>query len=303
MYKAGCGLRVSSIIMKKIKLDRKLISNLEGRRMFVGLGAMKSGTSWLSVYLKSHPDVFQSPVKEMNFFNTLVPNSDINIGQGLRFFKMKQVLLQNGWRGLFRLQRYKKMRDLIILGHLNGNTDAYLQYFASRIGEEKLFGEICTSYACLPPEGYQRIAELGYDLRMFFIMRDPTDRAISHIQHHRRRHSNLNVDDEIERMRIGYNLYDRSNYTETIRSVSKGAPNTPFETFIYEDLFTEKTMMSFCDFLGIKYIDPDFSKEVNVARTPGVNEKQAIRIREKLEPVYRDLEKFFGNGKPKSWKW
>ena len=37
---------------------------------FVGLGAQKTGTSWLWEYLQSHPEVGASPIKEMHFFDS-----------------------------------------------------------------------------------------------------------------------------------------------------------------------------------------------------------------------------------------
>ena len=36
---------------------------------FVGIGAQKSGTTWLARMLAGHPDVFVTPVKEIHYFD------------------------------------------------------------------------------------------------------------------------------------------------------------------------------------------------------------------------------------------
>jgi len=36
---------------------------------FVGIGAAKSGTSWVAEYLREHPDVAMSPIKELHYFD------------------------------------------------------------------------------------------------------------------------------------------------------------------------------------------------------------------------------------------
>jgi len=45
-----------------------VIETLNSRTFFLGIGAQKSGTSWLSNYFKSHPEILMSPIKEMTFF-------------------------------------------------------------------------------------------------------------------------------------------------------------------------------------------------------------------------------------------
>jgi hypothetical protein len=50
---------------------------LKHRHLVIGLGAMKTGTTWLSDYLASHPQFFHSPVKEMNSFAVIFPYNHV----------------------------------------------------------------------------------------------------------------------------------------------------------------------------------------------------------------------------------
>jgi len=47
---------------------------------FVGIGAQRSGTTWIYEMLKNHPQVCMSPEKEINFFNN-------HYGKGLEWYK------------------------------------------------------------------------------------------------------------------------------------------------------------------------------------------------------------------------
>jgi sulfotransferase family protein len=49
---------------------------------FVVIGAMKSGTTSLFHYLRSHPQVFMSPLKELDFFN-----AELNWDRGLDWYR------------------------------------------------------------------------------------------------------------------------------------------------------------------------------------------------------------------------
>lgn len=50
---------------------------------FVGIGAQRSGTTWIYEMLRSHPDVCMSPEKEINFFNE---SYDKGVGWYARYF-------------------------------------------------------------------------------------------------------------------------------------------------------------------------------------------------------------------------
>ncbi len=46
------------------------------RTLVFGIGAQKSGKTWLSAYLRDHPDVHLPPRKELHFWNGVRPPHD-----------------------------------------------------------------------------------------------------------------------------------------------------------------------------------------------------------------------------------
>lgn len=277
--------------------------SLDGKTLFVGLGVMKTGTTWLSQYLKTHPEAYHSSLKEMNFFNTLVPNTCRNMGPRRRLDILNDVILKFPTPRPIPPKARAKIYDIAEIGRFDQDTEKYMSYFAQRTGECSVFGEISTSYSTLPAEGFRKIAESHPDTRMFLIMRDPTARAVSHLQHKMRRQIDMDVDANIEEIEPGNIVYERSDYPKALNAIAEGAGNTPFLAMVYENLFSEKAVREFCDFLGISYQQPDFGRRVNVARTIEFTPVQKDRIREKLDPIYIQMDQYFGQDKPAKWLW
>jgi hypothetical protein len=276
------------------------LSRLNSRLLFIGLGAMKSGTSWVSDFLRGHPKVYHSEVKEMNFWNTLDENVFRGAGSEFRILRMKQMLLERNSKYLPDLKKWEKLQTLAELDNLNTTKD-YESYFARRIGSETHFGEICPQYSLIPPETYVRISELGYETRFMLFMRDPTERLASNIQHVLRRNK-YNVDQLIDNLTEDSLMYQRSDYSLTLSAYRNSGVNIPLKTFVYEDLFNDEAIHSICKFLGIDYMQANFDKRVNAARGVEITSDQKQRIREKLDPLYVKLSGYLDE-KPTSWRW
>lgn len=284
-------------------IEEPVKNTLDGKTLFVGLGAMKTGTTWLSQYLKSHPEVYHSTLKEVNFFNTLVPNACRNNGPKRRLEILNQQILKYPTSKRIPLKARTKIFDIAEIGNFERSAERYLEFFRARSANCSVFGEISISYSTLPAEGFRKIAESHPDTRMFLIMRDPTARAVSHIQHKLRRQKDMDVDTSIEKIIPGNVVFDRSNYAKSLALIAEGAPHTPFMALVYEDLFTEKTIREFCTFLGIGFHQPDFSRKVNASRSLEFSQAQIERIRENLDSVYLQMADHFGDNRPEKWRW
>ena len=112
---------------------------------FFIIGATKAGTTSLSKYLDSHPEIHMAPVKEPHFF--------VKPGDGLP--KIKD-----------RIECVDEYRDLF---------DTHLV----------VRGEASTSYSHYPARRGvpERIAQLVPDARFVYLVRDPIARIVSHYRH------------------------------------------------------------------------------------------------------------------------
>lgn len=112
---------------------------------FIIGGALKSGTTSLNYYLKQHPEVFMSELKEPRYFAYEADNPDHVEGRGLRF----------------------PVKTL----------DEYAALFADAAGQ-KAVGEASPHYL-ISPVAPQRIKDTIPDVRLIFSLRDPIKRAYS----------------------------------------------------------------------------------------------------------------------------
>lgn len=117
---------------------------------FFIIGAAKSGTSSLYKYLKQHPEIYMSPIKEPHFFSfdsesKLTKGPGDPIPKAITDFETYQAL-------------YEGVRD------------------------EKAVGEASTSYL-YRPEAAQRIHDLLPEAKLIAILRNPAERAFSAYMH------------------------------------------------------------------------------------------------------------------------
>lgn len=270
------------------------IEELRQRQLVVGLGSMKSGTTWLSGYLQSHPDFLHSPVKEMNFFNRIFPNPFNFSGSEFRLRRMEELVVSLGRhparfpRSEYR-ERFDRLRALAQLGSLR-DSEAYLAYFAERIQSQRHFGEITPAYSHLPVEALQQIAGLTRDVRFLFLMRDPTARAASHLRHLRRRvRSGESLDVLIAEVAPGHPVFRRSDYRETLQVLRDASLLDRTYCIIYEQLFRQEQIDDLCAWLGMARFQADFDRRLNPAVGEGLSPAQLAQLRERLEPIYDGL--------------
>ena len=122
------------------------IANLIAPKMpdFIGIGAMRSGTSWLRRNLNRHPEIWMAEPKELHFF-------DRHFGERKR-----------GW--------------------LPEEHEAKIRYGESFVDAPSglTVGEFTPAYAVLEPAMIARVRRWIPEAKLLFIMRDPVARAWSH---------------------------------------------------------------------------------------------------------------------------
>lgn len=128
---------------------------------FVVIGAAKSGTTSLHEYLKQHPDVFMSPVKEPNYFSFA--------GRPPRFRGPDDD-------GLACEASADRLRVAKYAASVWREED-YARLFA-RARRQTAVGESSVSYMYFP-EAAERLRASLPDVRLVALLRHPADRAYS----------------------------------------------------------------------------------------------------------------------------
>lgn len=152
---------------------------------FIGIGAQKSGTTWLYRSLNKISDVNLPYVKELDYFSR-------SPDYGKSFLNHKYAALR----------MFKPIRNYKIISHLlqiksREELNWYRKWYFSDYTDkwylslfdkyEGIKGEITPNYALLKIEDIKRMKELAPNVKLIYMIRNPIDRCISHYFDVRRR--------------------------------------------------------------------------------------------------------------------
>lgn len=238
---------------------------------FLVIGAGRSGTTSLYEYLREHPEVFMSPVKEANYF-AFPEGHQPERGPG-------GVLVRRG--AVSTLAEYEAL-------------------FADA-GDARAIGEASPRYL-RTPEAPARIDALLPDVRLVAILRDPVERAYASYLGLRRdglepqpTFEDALRDDE-RRQREGWpfsGLVDAGLYHRHLSRYYERFPPERIRVYLHDDLRADAAglVRDLLSFLGV---DPDFSPDTarvhgrtGVVRNRVLGElwSRSRRVRDGLGPV------------------
>ena len=274
------------------------------RPFFVGVGAQRSGTTWIGHFLRKLPDVAFSPIKEINFFDSKFTEGREGAICG-RFNTRLAVL------GLGNYTRRRPLSGLRLWYHYAGmrglKDKSYRGYF-DELGRFGLAGEISPSYAMLDETAVAHMDALLDQPNYFFIMRNPVDRLLSQFSFLSSR-PGLATPVGKDLADALHALCDRSfhtNYGRSLATYRGQVPEERFRTIFTEHLFapdrTQSEVDGLCDFLGLAHGKAESGKEVNRAPSVDIDIDLRSQLATKLAPAYRAAATEHGGDLPRSWR-
>ena len=158
------------------------VSSVDGKMkliddMFLSIGAMKAGSSWLAKQLEEHPDIFITPLKEVHYF--------AHIHSSVRFLdKNARVEALKGYLAWThndiderKLRLDLKWFDFYLDNHIN---DAWFYNIYRDRGDRRYCAEFSNITAILPPSAWSHIKALCKNIRVVYNLRNPMSRLWSH---------------------------------------------------------------------------------------------------------------------------
>ncbi|UYG01954.1 sulfotransferase [Halomonas sp. LR3S48] len=283
---------------------------------FLGIGAQKSGSSWLHWQLYNHPEIWVPPLKEIRYFDNIDNENNA-----------KQWLRERYKRNAKKLQRAIKEKDSRA-PYLEELTD-WLKYAITQAekyeGREfydkvitpvdsKLYrakGEVTPSYSAMSVEKVEKLYNYYPDAKLIFIMRDPVQRAWSMARHiairNRQDYSLLKSEDFLRKFIRDKHYYNCGRYDRTIENYEKFFPNNQINYSFFEEIFQGDNCWDYleeiCEFLNISYNSSYFPEAHNpVLATEKVNmpKEAELVLLEAFQDVYDYIKKRFGR-LPEAW--
>ena len=249
---------------------------------FIGIGAQKAGTTWLSHNLHLHPQIWVPPLKEIHYFNEKI-NEPANVVPRLSGKLFGRRVVDRRWRRQIRTHATKHLRVLSKRGLKDFPKQDFfwdLRYYAGRPDNEwyaSLFepgagcvtGEITPAYSLLEPNAIARVYEIMPQAKIIFMMRNPIERAWSQAVMQFSKAENRDITTVAERKRRrnlksgGSRL--RTDYLRTLGHWGSFYPEEQIFVGFLEDIhfFPEELLRRLYRFLGV---DSSF-------KPPGVGQK------------------------------
>lgn len=217
-------------------------------RVVIGLGAQKSGTTWLAAALSKNKGVYMRR-KEVHYWDSV------------RAPYIK-------WDHVAGLMAASGADPASPFGRTPFDHGRYLPYLDAGRRDQRIVAEITPAYALCTQATFADMKAVHEDVRFVFLMRDPVSRLWSGLRHKMRAAvRSAGTADWLERMFLEAcdNPHDpdfrRSRYDETLRALDGAGCNVWIG--FYETLFSEDTLADLSGFLGLPRLEGEFGKRVN----------------------------------------
>lgn len=273
-------------------------ARLSGRSMILGFGAQKAGSSWLYTRLTRSPEVCFVRLKEWHFFDCwLRPDLTQDVA---RIMAQQEERIRQRRPDGERAAAFAARRDAL------ARPEAYLDFFAARLDEQKAMIDISPDYALLEAEDMENVAAYfnaaGVRLRPVFIMRDPVDRLFSYA----RALAEARGADPVKIFRKSLKaplVMARSKYETTLQALWSAFSRERVVTGFYETLAGDDAALAgLAAQLGLAPPPQAPAKRINPSPAARLPEELAMEARERLSETYRFMSSEFGAEIPARWR-
>lgn len=236
--------------------ERRLFGDL-----FLGIGAMKAGTTWLYAMLDRHPALHFCPEKEVHYFyHRYVDNTQLSEARRLSNARERYLLRFDP-----ETANIDRVRQNLhwVSAYLSGPVDDhwYRNLFQLR-RHHRYACDFSNLSAHLPATVWPRIESQCDTLRVLYTMRDPLKRLWSHTKFHLQVTDQLHLleqwgPDQFDAFVRQPFIWDNAEYGRTLRAMSEGLSAECWKAVFYEDMHADQRAMlrGIEDFLGVTPFD------------------------------------------------
>ena len=209
------------IIDKTRSLKGRTYTDPDFRIDFIGIGAPKSGTTWLADCLRPHPQIFVPEQKELMYFNAYQTTYEI-------------------------IDNYRYGKPL----------EWYHEFFKDA-GPAQIKGEITPAYM-LSENAAGDIYKYNPDIKLIVILRDPVEKAHSLYRFYRQK-SYIGYPTFREAIENIPFILEESRYFTLLKKYFDLFPRENIKVLFYEDIQADnkKFIKAVEDFLGVAEFYPD----------------------------------------------
>lgn len=290
-------------------------SHTNQRPDFIGIGAARSGTTWISEQLSLHPAVWIPSRKELHYWTREDKyKSPSFLGQrniAVRYFFSHYSF--DLWRRFIRAIG-KSFIDMSAnnlkwnLSYFLGrpNNEWYAGLFAGHPG--KITGEITPAYSLMDDDDVSDLVSAYPNIKAIIILRNPIERAWSTIQYHDKRKMISIADmsrEEIKEYLNKSQILERSDYLSIINRWSSRLAKNQLLIVYYDEISNDpaKLYAKLINFLDVDlehFMGSNFAKKVNASKPETLPDWLAEHLKTQYLPALKQMALQLGDY-PASW--
>ncbi len=245
---------------------------------FIGIGAHKSGTSWLYERLKEIDEFHLPPIKELHYFDRKYKLKNIHYFNRLEsihslFFSLYHCAKNYSNLNWFFKWFYKTYSD---------------SWYRSLFSSNKIQGEITPAYSTLNEHEIERLKNIANPEKILLIIRNPVQRVWSHYQYFcqrgKIRHEN-NIED-IKKFILSDAQTSRSDYLKIIEKYRSFFDDKNIYIMFYDSIL-EQPKALITDLLKIFDIDKHHHFNCNYYKIN--NSSKSIKISKNISKFITKL--------------
>ncbi|MCP4382425.1 MAG: sulfotransferase [Hyphomicrobiales bacterium] len=266
----------------------------------LGVGAQKSGTSWLYEQLAAQTEIMMSPIKELHYWDRRF-RPDFFTPRKTRAI-LRHLVKQRGDGVVAEPQFERVVMDC--------DEQYYLAFFRSRLKRHhRVLGEISPSYSILSADEFRYIRDfLPFHTKAVFLMRDPVERTWSQCRMHAKnkavRHGRAVSAHDLFRKSAGHRkTFARTDYGSAVRNLLAAFPREDVLFGFYETFFTVDEVDRLARFIGLDRLAFDLDAHPNKgAELERPDKADWDRVASGFAAIYDFVFETFGDQVPDSWR-
>jgi len=279
-------------------------------RLYLNIGAMKAGTTWLYRQLEQHPQILFSPEKELHYHAARAGNCKaLNLRYRLTRARNAGQRVPGGWSSAQGRELLAWYLPYVLEPPWSRHW--YRRRFPRQLPYDVYCADFSNLTALVDDKAWERIRLLARTPRLSYMLRHPLDRVWSHLKFLRQLGTSTAAAESLDEGQIQaldkrYDLWRHSQYSATLVVLGRHFQAQELKVLFYDDISArpEGVLRDLEEFLGIGRYEYDaarLGRRINTSADANMPDILWHVFGERLQVELNALEEL-GLAPPASWR-
>jgi hypothetical protein len=268
--------------------------------LFLSVGAMKAGTTWLYEQLKKHPDIYFTPIKELHYFaNKVGIENQLNHKKRIEIFKDCMNIHHKG-NAMYISENIDEIAWYAEFARPKEISNEWYESLFRFRSEKKFCADFSNLYCQMGFDGWENVYKVTKNVKVIYTLRDPLLRLWSHYKFHMKwiRREDEALDAGFEHFKNLLNkpwFWVNAEYSKNYSLLKANIRDEDLRIFYFEDFRSEpakklEDVQQFLDINNIPVKMDSLSKKINVTKEFEPPDEWFEYMKVKLKPLCNEMK-------------